>query len=65
MPCLRTIGMLCAICWLNASCGLLAQTAMAQEFFNAPKARIAHRQAIERGIELLRGSVDRYPQHRQ
>jgi N-acyl-D-amino-acid deacylase len=65
MPCLQTIGMLCAICWLNASGAPFLQTATAQDLGNAPKFHDGHRQAIERGIDLLRGSVDRYPQHRQ
>ena len=41
------------------------QSAVAQESSTPSKFRVAHRHAMERGLELLRGSVDRYPQQRQ
>jgi N-acyl-D-amino-acid deacylase len=62
---LQATWMLCSIFIIQAIAESLIPMACSQEVATDSKFRNAHRKAIERGIDLIRGSVDRYPQHRQ
>jgi hypothetical protein len=61
----QSILMLCSIFIIHAIAVPMILRVCSQEFFQGSSFRQAHRNAIERGMELIRGSVDRYPQHRQ
>ncbi len=61
----QSILMLCSIFIIFTIAVPVIPGAHSQEFFKESNFRQAHRKAIERGMELIRGSVDRYPQHRQ